>query len=372
MVPCASLLLSLLLACTPLPKNVGDDELDTDSAGDTDDALDPADSMWSHLHSPGSIVYQISGTPDGGVAAIERRDDTDEQWVTRYASDGSVLWQVDVGALRLRSIATLPDGRFVVTGSMDDGGLRATVWRLSSTGAVEVTRVHPLPGDQDSSASARSLAVSSTGVAYIVANADIDAQTPHTELWRVDLDLDPQWSWSGFEGYPTDLALLPSGEVRTLEQISVNDPKLLRTFDADGTPGGQLQLPDRSGFASDEPLVVHEHSLELAQLWIHAIEGVSSLDVVIPIQVSVGGHVVTHGHGLAVAGSSGSELLLHQYDEDGTLLRELAHPPQALDLVTPLDVVIAPDGSLYVSGVEQSPTNNGSSAQGFLIKLPPP
>lgn len=42
--------------------------------------------------------------------------------------------------------------------------------------------------------------------------------------------------------------------------------------------------------------------------------------------------------------------------------------------VTPLDVAIAPDGSVYIAGYEQQPSRSDGSRprNGFILELPPP
>lgn len=375
MVPPASLLLSLLLACTPFPKNVGDDELGADDDG-SGESLDPDEPLWSHVLPAETVLARIVGMPDGSVAAIELRYEPYEQRVTRYAADGTVLWQTDVGSHWLRSIAALPDGRLLVGGTTPQGGLRATLWRLSSTGVIEATHVHPLPGDAESNASVAEIAVGSGGIAYLVDNSGVEPGTPGVELWWSDIDLVPQWSWASFDGYTADVVVMGSGEIRTIEQLSYEQgTDLIRAFAPDGTPTWDALAPLSTRFADDEPLVLFENADGFT--WLHGVDGTSPLDVMIPQPISDGGFTVTHGHGVAAVRTTdlGMQLELFQFDEAGALVRQLTRPTLEKDRTAPLDIAIAPDGAVYIagyedadSGVEDVPGTN----HGFILKLPPP
>lgn len=83
---------------------------------------------------------------------------------------------------------------------------------------------------------------------------------------------------------------------------------------------------------------------------------------------------VTHGHGVAAVTSNELyELVLVQLDAEGNELRSIVRPPLARDIVSPLDVVITPDGSVYVCGRELDHTEMGAPDDyGFILKLPPP
>ncbi len=374
------LLLSGLLACTPLPTKLGDDLTggDSDTAAgtgaesDSGEGLDPDGSEWSFMLPAETWVVSIATMADGGVTAIEHRQEQYEQRVTRYAADGTELWQVDIGSHSIGRLATLPDGALVVGGSVDDGGLRAAVWRLSSAGAVEATHVHPLPGDAQSNAHVQALAVSSDGMAYLVNNYGIEEGTPGSELWWVDLELEPQWSWTGFDGRADQVAVMPAGEIRSMEEGSMPGTRLLRGFTPEGVPAWNEVLPRPTRFANDDPLVYSEYSEELQATRVHGVEGTLALDFVIPSPPSAGGIIVTHRNGLATVGTVdfGHQLSVTQFDAAGVQLRELVRPPLALDLVAPQDLAIAPDGAIYISGFEL--TEPPGEPHGFLLKLPPP
>lgn len=189
------------------------------------------------------------------------------------------------------------------------------------------------------------------------------------ELGWTDLELSPQWSTSAFDGFVGDIALLPSGEIVTIEQHSWGDgTDRMRTFAADGTPvSDEVVVAGR--FADDQPLVKIEDLDDFSSRLI-GLGGTSALDVVFssyPPQV-------THGNGVAAVTSNDLyELVLVQLDADGKELRRLARPPLAQDIVSPLDVVIAPDGAVYVCGHELDHTEMGAPDDyGFILKLPPP
>jgi hypothetical protein len=374
-VPLAPLVLSLLLGCIPQAKDVGDDVLDTGDPTDTDtgEALDPTALEWSYVLPAETAIPRITGMADGGVAAIELRYEPYGQWVTRYAPDGAVLWQVDLGSQWLHSIATLPDGRLVLGGTVEQGGLRATLWRLSSAGVVEAMHVHPLPGDSASNASVSDIAVSSTGLAYLVNNSGIDVGTPAGELWWDDFELAPQWSWTGFPGHVAAVAVMPAGEIHTLEQHSSEDgTDLMRAFTAAGAPAGEQVVP-RSRFADDQPLVRIE-DMDDGGVRLLGEGGTSTLDMLLPTHpLLTHPRIVTHGHGVAIVDViDHDELTLLQLDADGLEIRSLVRPALAMNTVSPSDVVIAPDGSVYVSGYELDRTDPSPIMHGFILKLPPP
>lgn len=353
-------MLSLLLGCDPPPKSIGDDILGTP---------DPHAPEWSHVLPAETFVFGIAATPDGGVAAIEHRYEPYEQRVVRYGADGGVLWQADVGSFWLNSIAVLPEGHVVVgggTSGANEGSVHATLWRLSPAGTVDATYVHPSV-DPEGAHAIEHLAVSGTGVAYVVSGG---------EVGRVDLDLVPQWSWTGFAGSVESLGVLPSGEVVTLEQHSWQEgTALLRTF----TPAGLLaneEVVPRGRFAADEPLLRTEE-LDDGSLRLSAVGGTSTIDLTLAGDPPAAARRVAHGHGMvAVVGpeDAGTVMTVLQLDENGAELRALSRPPLAKDTVVPLDVAIAPDGSIYVSGHENVLVSETDPpiGHGFLLKLPPP
>lgn len=366
----APLALVLLLACDPSAKSVGDELLTASASSEPE---------WSYLGGDDTYALRITAMPDGGVAAIEHRQESFEQRITRYAPDGSELWQVDVGSSRLHAIAALPDGRLIVGGSVDQGSGVAAMWRLSAAGAIEATRLHPILGPiEDTFGEVDDLAVSSTGIAYLVSySGSNDVGAPASELWWVDLDLDPQWSWTGFEATAKKVTIMPSGEIRTIEPHLVQDEhERLRGFGADGTPTWDDVVPAGTRFAEGDPLLHVEPSGD--DLRIHAVGNTGTFDVLLTSNPMLAGAVVTHGHGVAAVSSfaQGSELWVRQFDDDGTLVRELTRPPLAYQAVAPFDVAIAPDGSLYVSGMEVPQGEVEDEPQGpvhaFILKLPPP
>lgn len=81
----------------------------------------------------------------------------------------------------------------------------------------------------------------------------------------------------------------------------------------------------------------------------------------------------TYGNGVAVVSllpSSGEGMRLVQLDAAGVELRTVIRSPLQEEVVVPLDVVIAPDGAVYVVGYEKTPVEDPS--YGFILKLPPP
>jgi hypothetical protein len=63
--------------------------------------------------------------------------------------------------------------------------------------------------------------------------------------------------------------------------------------------------------------------------------------------------------------------MLLQLDANGVELRTLTRSPLARDLVQPFDIAIAPDGSVYISGIEKDQSDGPTDDYGFLLKLPP-
>lgn len=371
-VPWVSLALSLSIACAPPPKSVGDEALETGgdpTAGSDDgsgDALDPDAPLWSYVLPADVMIARMVGMPDGGVTTIAIELEMNQQWVTRYSPAGDVLWEVDVGSTWLYTIAALPDGRVVVGGAQGQGP-SASVWRLSPAGAVEATYTHPLLEDGESNRSVSEIEATGTGIAYVVQNRGVDAGTPLSELWWADLELVPQWSWGGSHDID-GLAILPSGELLTLEEESPQDgTDRMRTFSPAGAPMGEQVVP-RGRFADDQPLVKFEDLDDLSTRLV-GLGGTSTIDVALPgFPVAA-----TYGNGVAVVSllpSSGEGMRLVQLDAAGVELRTVIRSPLQEEVVVPLDVVIAPDGAVYVVGYEKTPVEDPS--YGFILKLPPP
>jgi len=393
-----ALALSLLLACT---RSIGDDIADSgggsaedgSAEGDSTDGVsaegasaegasadeasggagDPDAPLWSHTFELDSMVSNVTSMPDGGVALIEIHWDTYEYWLSRRAADGSELWRVELEGAWLDSVTALPDDRLLVGGvrhAIEDS--RAIVWRLSTTGEVEVTREHVLSG-LGADPTLDGLALGDGGVAYLVNNSSPELDDA-TLVWA-DLELAPQWSWNGFPGYVADVAVMPTGEILTLEGLSFEDgTDLLRTFTADGTPTDEQVVPWGS-FAADQPLVQIDSS-EDDSIRIHGVADTAALDIVLPQDPLVIVPWVTHNHGhVGVAGvaDAGRQLTLLQLDASGVELRAVTRPPLHRDYVQPTDVAIAPDGSIYISGFEKAGELPGLAPEyGFLLKLPPP
>jgi len=367
-----SLALSLLLACTPFPKNVGDEDLEAgdDPTGGDDDDPEP---LWSHVLSADSAIVRMVGMPDDGVATITLDLEAGQDRVTRYSPEGDVLWEVEVGSTWLDSITSLPDGRVIVGGARGRGP-HATLWQLSPAGAIETTYSHPQPGDAESNGSVSELVVTGTGMAYVVQNRGVGAGAPISELWWANLALEPQWSWEGLEDLD-DLAVLPSGEILTLEDHSYEDgTNLLRTFTPAGAPVDEQVVP-RGRFADDQPLVKFD-DLDDLNTRLVGVGGTSAIDMVVPgFPVAA-----THGHGVAVLSlfdfpSTGMKLV--QLDAAGAELRTLTRLPLQEEVAAGMDVVIASDGSVYISGYETTPRTDEDPDQnnplyGFILKLPPP
>jgi hypothetical protein len=411
MVPYAAAALSLLLGCEPPPKSIGDGMLGADddpttsngSAGEpigepsgTDDGntgqgpgessgagsdesstgepLDPDAPLWSYVVPDYSFVFTVDGMPDGGVVTLELHYDHPLEvgpyvpMVVRYSPEGDVLWQNDLESPSLRSIDTLPDGRIFVGGTNGDGF--ATVWQLSSAGAIEETYSHPGTGDVEAGGGILGIMATGTGVAYTL--QDLGTEPPSHALWWADLDLVPQWSSVLLD--TAAVAVLPSGDIVTIELQDIQTGDLLmRTFTADGTPTGAQVVPG-GGFAGDDPLVRIESGEGSTRLV--GMFGTSALDVVLPFRTATVSHDSNGGITVAAtneSGQPGSGTTIVQLDASGTELRSVPIPSLGTGSANATDVFVAPDGSAYLSGFEYdfSPTDAPSSSRGFLIKLPP-
>jgi hypothetical protein len=368
--------LALLLACTPLPKSIGDDELDTDptgadpTEGGTSDELGTGDWLWSHASPAGTFIVGIAGMPDDGVAVVEHRQEIQDQRVIRYAPDGSELWRVDLGSWSINAIDVLDDGRLLLGGSTrnDEGRLSAAVWRLSPAGVVEAMHQHATADDHHTRV--MDLTTHGTTAAYLVSNFGIEPGMPATELFVVDLGLAPQWSWNGFSGDAADVAVVPSGEVLTLEPYSLaNGTDLRRTFDVAGTPTTEEEVPG-GRFADDEPLVM----LEAGPDGVDRLVGLAGtvFDVLLAGDAELGPRVATHRHGVAAVGASHGMLALVQHDSAGNALRDLLVQRVLGGEATALDIAIASDGAVYIGGYELFDGEPDMPLYGFILKLPPP
>lgn len=370
----AAAALSLLLACTPLPKSIGDDELDDDGgepttadAGEESSGLDPSVPLWSYVLPADTMVVGLTGMPDGGVAVIEHRLEIREQHITRYDPAGAVLWRVEMDSWGIYEIAALADGRLFLGGTVRvDGDLHAATWRMSASGDVEATHVH---GSSEAGGidSVTSLAVSEAGVAYHTDQTSLEPGEAANTLWWADLELEPQWSTNDFEGSVESVGILPSGEVVTLEESPLGDgTSIVRTFTAAGAPVGDEVVP-HSRFADDVPLLRIESAADGGGR-IVGFGGTSSLDVLIPADPPASNRPSTHGNGAAAVATADDQLALFQVDGSGAVLRDVLLPPLSGESVSPLDVSIASDGSVYVCGYE----TEANIEHGFILKLPPP
>jgi hypothetical protein len=385
----AALALMLLAGCS---RSIGDDSVGGEGGSGEGGSFDgespngvsadggsgadgPDAPLWTHVLESNTMVYRITAMPDGGVASIEIEFDTWEYWAARRAPDGSLLWRIELQDAWLDSIARLPDGRLFVGGVLHDAeGEHALVWRLSESGAIEASHTYALSG-LGVDPTVIDIEVAGDGVAYVVDNGA--PGRGDATLWWANLDLEPQWSWTGYPSYVRDLAVLPTGEVLTLEPLSFEEgTDIMRSFTADGAPAGEQVVP-RSTFAADEPLV----QVELAEddrVRLHGLGDTAALDVVLMEGPLAGPPWVTYDQGnVAVARPISSEhrLSLLQLDADGNELRTLVRSPLVMELVWVSDVAIAPDGSVYLSGTERHETDETGFPpleHGFLLKLPPP
>ncbi len=380
-----------LPGCDPTPKNVGNG-LGTDSAttgtsnegstaGSGDETADGGtqsggiesdEPLWVSVLPGGQLAPRMARMPDGGVVVATVIPGS---WLgaelIRYSSSGDIVWQRSLGH-SIYDIETLDDGRIFAAGMIDQGGLRAAVWRLSPAGATEALQIHPLPGAlEEGHSGAYSLSVNSTGVAYDVIIGNPAPDVPRAEVWRADLDLSTQWSWSDFEDDPLDVVLLPSGELRTLEHTDQEGLAdfLMRSFAEDGTPLGTESLPP-AHFADDAPLV--QVGISDEGVWIQGLENASELLASFPGYANMAVATSTHGPGVGISLAGDDDVLtLLQRAPDGQT-RELVLPAPCFDLVAGNDVALGLDGSMYVSGFclpeSQPPIEEWA---GFVLALPP-
>jgi hypothetical protein len=388
--------LALLLACTPMAKSVGDDldggspsesgeessgEEGSGDAGSGDGAVgsdfDPAVPEWTQVLPTDLVFVKIAATPDGGVAAIRHRRAMLEHRVLEYAADGSLDWESDLYESQLddvvfeaNDLVARHDGTIVIGGAtLIEGraGAVATIWELPGDGGVGITIFNESPRDRMDDASVTELAAFGNGIVYLVREWN-DREAPFIEL-RFNDGFGSEEGWNDVPGPFHDVALLASGDIATLELNSKDvGTDVLRTF----TPHGELaseQVVPIGAFASDQPLVRLEY---LDDGSTRLVADASGLDVTLPGVPSA----VSHGPGVAIVAPTedGAGIAVIQLDALGNELRAAAVPAPGGGTVTPLDVAIAPDGSVYVAGTEQEPTRTDGPGpvHGFILKLPPP
>lgn len=380
--------LALLLACTPLAKSVGDDldggvspsESGDESSdeGTTGAGLDPSVPEWTEVFPSDVLITKIVTTPDGGVAAIRHRQMTRELRVIRHAADGSFAWESDLydsqlsyQIIEVNDLVSLPNGGIVVGGAtLDEGhdGTHATLWALPANGGLGIGISTAPPREGRTNASVVELAVFGDRIPYLTHHWS-ELEAPIVDLRFMDEGLGAPEGWNDVPGPFHDVAMLASGDIATLEpnpaQVGTDR---LRTFTELGDLSSEQVVPS-GAFATDVPLVRLEY---LDDGSTRLVSDASDLDVILPGIPSA----VAHGPGVAVVSptAAGDGIALVQLDALGAELRAVDVPAPDGGTVTPLDVAISPDGSVYIAGHEQEPTRDDGAGpvHGFIVKLPPP
>jgi len=360
------------LGCDPDPKNVGNG-LESGGSSESGGADDGA-MGWQHELPLGEVVFKAAAMPDGGLV-VSTLDYLNFQGsrIIRYAPDGTVSWEQQVGS-QLHALATLDDGRIIAAGMAYDGVQSvAALWRLSPEGSIEALHEFPRPGAFEfSNGDVRDLVVSDAGVAYVVHNNGEDLVVPRAQLYWSGLDLVPQWSWEEFTVTPDDVAILPSGELRTIERPtgSYEDDVLLRSFSPTGMLLGTAMLPSGK-FADDAPLIEVGRSNE--GVWARGIEGTSDLELSYA-QADFGftsGLVASNGAGLGLVVLAEDQHYVALQHGPGEMSREEILPSPCLEQPVLSDVVVVPDGSMYVVGFCLQGVDP-QERRGFVLQLPSP
>lgn len=395
--PRSSLVASLLLlGCVPLPESLGDG-LDTDSdasgpgssgdegldsgssaetaAEDGDDQLEP-EPRWDILFD-GSRCTGLAVVPDGGPVVLIGGPDADGfvagRELRRYAADGTLSWQREDGT-DLVDVATLPDGRIVIGGSVSESPRQAALWLLTPEGDLEASYVQPLDGTGDDALVTR-VATSASGVGFVVLHLDPDSvssfEPTRYETGLAGLDLVPQWWTPEVDGQAAQrygVEIAASGSLRTL-QLEF-EPQLTRmlTYSASGVLEGDEEVSPTIEAAEGEPGVLL--GLDDAGLRIRGLEEAMFGQILVP-QDFGSFPVAYHRDGLFIGGAAAGGLgsVVVRLDDEGNQLYLRTFSSFVNPYVLVRGIAPAPDESIYLCGVEAE--DGGQDPRGFLSRRYP-
>lgn len=374
-------------ACTPLSKNAGELDSNTDSATmGGDDATEDAesdtasttstpgdDAMVEFVPFDGTLGMPLMTRFSGGVVvATSSNPPNPTATLHAYSPDLDLLWTMEFPETFIIDISPVGDGLIVASQSALDGNLVATAWRLSCCGEIERTLVLPPEAPSLSNGFGAGVA-QGDGILLSRSGGSLDSQLIHTNL-----DLEPEWTVD--VAFDVVSAARSTADNVVLDASEGGDAWLTYEVLADGTGTGQ-------GFGERLQVIGSEENLGLlGQL------GPDTLTIRPYVGLDGGGgpvstvqtgplstnRVVWDGRDrFAVAvedqtidANDIEPVTVFEFNDAGEVLRTVSVAPPTQEKFEPMALAVGNDNAIYFAAVEID-DDPETEHESYIVRIDP-
>lgn len=370
-------------ACLPPPQDAGEAETTGSesggASGSSDDATTGADSGGESAGAegpldpdmewpleldvdPNAYIYPMVASPDGVVAVLQGQATTTELF--EVSSSIELLWSRTFDDTAIDALTPMGGGQYLLGGTvMMASGNTPSAWRLSCCVGSEYQTFPLMPSDSPATIAA----IEPYAGGIFMAASLVEGAGELAAFMRTELDFFPdlESELGTYEGFVMGSARTPSGGVMVTVMANGHYMRYEVALDGTVTESELDQLTALVGSGDDlMSMTFGSHELHL-----QPYGGGPEVEVPISeIDFQTAGFVYGRGEHLAFVHDfslpgGGSTMRLTEFDESGTVLRELDIPHTLDDHshCLPSAVAVAEDGAIYVAMNEYVP-DGGATA----------